>query len=88
MPIKITKKEYGHNDKPAKWRPLLGGIICLGLSVTGFWVAFYGEDIQRGIPFIAEATNQMIGRIMFGGGAVITGLLSIVAFRELFNKTT
>lgn len=86
MRIKITKKEHDHNYKPAKWRSLLGGVICLSLSIIGFWVAFYGEDIQGGIPFIAAATNQVIGRIVFGFGAVITGLLAVVAFRELFGN--
>lgn len=85
MPIKITQKQH---NKPAKWRSFLGGVICLSLSIIGFWVAFYGDDIQGGIPFIAEAANQVIGRIVFGIGAVITGLLTIVAFKELFMKKT
>lgn len=90
MPVKITKKEHDHNYKPAKWRSLLGGVICLSLSIIGFWIVFYGDgqNIQGGIPFIAEATNQMIGRIVFGIGALISGLISIVAFRELFAPNT
>lgn len=88
MPIKITKKEHEHKTKPAKWRSLLGGVICLSLSIIGFWVAFYGEDIQGGIPFIAEVTNQMIGRTVFGFGALITGLLAVVAFRELVDNSS
>lgn len=84
--IKITNKEPHQSYKPNRLRSFLGGIICLSLSLMGFWIAFYGEGIEGGIPFIAEATNQMIGRIMFGGGAVITGVLAIVAFRELFGK--
>ncbi|MDZ7717601.1 MAG: hypothetical protein U5K72_02125 [Balneolaceae bacterium] len=84
MPIKITKKEQDHKTKPAKWRSVFGGLICLSLSIIGFWVAVNGEDIQGGIPFIAEATNQVIGRVMFGFGAVITGWLAVLAFRELF----
>lgn len=83
MHIKITKKEHDYKTKPAKWRSLVGGVICLGLSIIGFWVAFYGEDIQGGIPFITEAANQVIGRVVFGIGALIIGLLSVVAFREL-----
>ncbi|MCG2587159.1 hypothetical protein [Rhodohalobacter sulfatireducens] len=75
-----------NKTKPPKWRSFLGGVICLGLSIVGFWVAFYGEDIQGGIPFIAEAANQVIGRVVFGIGAVITGLLAIVAFRELVTS--
>jgi hypothetical protein len=88
MPIKITKKNHDHKTKPAKWRSFLGGVICLSLSIIGFWIVFYGDgqNIQGGIPFIAEATNQVIGRIVFGFGAVITGLLAVVAFRELINK--
>ncbi|NBC02152.1 MAG: hypothetical protein GVY20_00455 [Bacteroidetes bacterium] len=86
MPIKITKKEHDYKTKPAKWRSFLGGVICLGLSIVGFWAAFNGEDIQGGIPFIEEATNQVIGRVVFGIGAVITGLLAAVAFRELITR--
>lgn len=88
MAIKITKKPHDYNYKPAKWRSFLGGIICLSLSIIGFWIAFYGdiENIQGGIPFIAEAANLVIGRIVFGFGAVVTGWLAVVAFRELLNK--
>lgn len=86
MPIKITKQEPDPNYKPVKWRSFLGGVICLSLSIIGFWAAFYGEDIQGGIPFIPEAANQTIGRFVFGGGAVITGIMSVVAFRELFGN--
>ncbi|MDR9364657.1 MAG: hypothetical protein RI575_04935 [Balneolaceae bacterium] len=75
-----------NKTKPPKWRSFLGGVICLVLSIVGFWVAFYGEDIQGGIPFIVEAANQVIGRVVFGFGAVITGFLSVVAFRELFGN--
>lgn len=81
-----TKKEDDYKNKTTKWRSLLGGVVCLGLSIIGFWVAFYGEDIQGGIPFIADAANQVIGRIVFGIGALITGLLSVVAFRELLGN--
>lgn len=90
MRIKITKKEHDHNYKPSKWRSLLGGVICLSLSLIGFWIAFYGdgENIQGGIPFIAVAVNQTIARIVFGFGALISGLMSIVAFRELFDNSS
>ncbi len=88
MQFKITKKEHDKNYKPAKWRSFLGGVICLSLSLIGFWVAFYGEDIQGGIPFIAETANQVIGKVVFGTGALITGLLAIVAFRELVVSNT
>ena len=85
MPIKITKNEHDHNYKSAKWRSFLGGGICLSLSVIGFWIAFYGDgaNMQGGIPFVAELVNQMIARVVFGIGAVISGLISILAFREL-----
>ena len=88
MRIKTTKKEYDNNYKPAKWRSFFGGVICLSFFIIGFWIAFYGEDIQGGIPFIAETTNQMIGRVVFGIGAVISGLISIVAFRELVGSNS
>lgn len=60
----------------------------MSLSIIGFWIIFYGdgENIQGGIPFIAETTNQLIGKFVFGIGAVISGLISIVAFRELVDN--
>lgn len=90
MPIKITKKEHKHNYKSNKWSSFLGGVICLVFSLMGFWIVFYGdaENIQGGIPFIAETTNQIIGKLVFAFGALISGLISIMAFRELVESNS
>jgi polyferredoxin len=76
--------EISSNRRKSKIRSLIGGIICLILSVLGFYIAFAGQAFGGGVPFIPDGLNQGIGRIMIGIGALFTGILAFVAFREIF----
>jgi hypothetical protein len=81
MSIRI---EISSNTKRNRIRGLIGGVICLILSLIGLYIAFAGQSLGGGIPFIPDELNQGIGRIIIGIGALFTGLLAFVAFREIF----
>jgi len=83
MPIKIETSASQHQSK---LRALLGGLICAGLSVGGFYIAFSGAEVTGGIPFIPDTVNQVIGSIVFAIGACITGALALYAFYTIFNS--
>jgi hypothetical protein len=71
------------NRRPA--RAVLGGAICLALSATGCYIALSGGRLETGIPFIPDALNQSIGRLLIGFGAIATGALGVYAFREAWK---
>lgn len=83
MPFKIS---ISRSQTPGKLSSLIGGIICAVLSVLGFYVAIWGDEISGGIPFLPGGVNILLGRLMFGGGAFITALLALYAFSELFRR--
>jgi len=83
MPFKIS---VNGNQKAGVFSSLMGGIICTVLSALGFYVAFWGDAISGGIPFLPGGVNTLIGRLMFGGGAFITALLALYAFSELIRR--
>ena len=83
MPSKIS---FNENQKAGFFSSLMGGIICTVLSALGFYVAFWGDAISGGVPLLPEGLNTLIGRLMFGTGAVITALLAMYAFSDLFRK--
>lgn len=56
-------------------------LILAVFTGTGLWISFYAEpsSIQGGIPFMPQGFNDKLGRVMFGGGALICGALCKVA---------
>lgn len=64
---------------------LMGGALCAGFSVLGFYVAFNPGPITGGIPLLSPALNQTIGKIMFGAGACITGLMALYFLRQAWK---
>lgn len=76
---------FGKQKKNNRWCTLFAGIICLILSAISFYIVFFGAQLDGGIPFIPETANQLIGKTTFFGGAVFTGLLAFLAFREFSN---
>ncbi len=54
-----------------------GGLICLSLSITGFYIAFGGFPVEGGIPFLPGSGYQLLGRVLIGAGA-----LTVYAFYE------
>jgi hypothetical protein len=60
----------------------LGLLICAGLAAIGSWVAFGpGPRVfsGTGMTFMSKGANELIGRIVFGFGAVVTWLI-LLAF--------
>jgi hypothetical protein len=78
-------RSSGKKGTHSRISSLAGGIICLTLSATGFYVVFFGNELSGGIPFISEYANQMIGKVFIFGGALFTGWLAIIAFKELIE---
>lgn len=59
-------------------------LILASMAGIGLWVAFWGnaENISGGLPFLPQHINAMLGKFMFGLGAVITIFMVIYAFRD------
>ena len=53
---------------------LFAFVFSLAASTIGAWVALFGssEQFSGGIPFVPYHINIMLGRILFGVGAIIT----------------
>lgn len=80
-----VKLSIGRPRNRSSTRAVLGGLICLALSATGVYIALAGGRLESGIPFIPDALNQSIGRLIIGFGAVATGALGVYAFREAWK---
>jgi hypothetical protein len=80
-----VKVKVGSIRNASPVRALLGGVICLALSATGFYIALAGGRLESGIPFIPDALNQSIGRLVIGSGAVATGAMAVYAFCEAWK---
>ncbi len=65
-------------------RALWSMLILASLAGIGLWVAFYGdsESISGGLPFLSQEVNAMLGKWMFGFGALITLFMVVLAFRD------
>lgn len=79
MAFKVSVQK---NKNPKKFPSFIGGMICAVLSLTAFYIVFFGDQLTGGIPLIPESANQLIGKTFFFGGAVFTGLLALLAFKE------
>lgn len=62
---------------------LFGALICLSFAAIGGWVALYAEpgSITGGIPFAPKGLNHLLGRGMFGFGALISLAMAVYALR-------
>ena len=80
------KISYGKDPGHSKASSLIGAILCLGMSILGFYVALFSDEISGGIPFLPNEVNTFMGRIAFGLGALFTFWLSTYAFREFARK--
>ena len=84
-PAMAIRVEMGPRRNRSVVRALLGGIVCAGLSVTGFVIVITGAPIAGGIPFLPQALNQGIGRVVFALGALFVGLMAVYAFHEAWR---
>lgn len=63
---------------------LLAGVLLLIFGAVGTWVSLFSpaEGIQGGLPFLSRETNALVGRWVFGFGALISFSLSAYALRR------
>jgi len=57
----------------------------LMLALIGFYAVLFDGNISGGIPFIPESANQIFGKAFILIGAIFTGVLAIIAFKEFFE---
>lgn len=83
MAFKISTSKKERLEKISSF---LGGVICMALSATGFYILFTGGEISGGIPLMPGSVNSFIGKGFFLFGSLITAALSLYAFYELFTS--
>ncbi|MGH6768669.1 MAG: hypothetical protein ACRECO_06560, partial [Xanthobacteraceae bacterium] len=73
----------------------LGLAVCAGLASIGTWVAFGGGTRTfggSGMMFVPRSWGEIVGRSVFGVGAVVTWLcaiaLAVSGARKLFKRET
>ncbi len=59
-------------------------LIVASMAGISLWIAFFGDEdkISGGIPFLPQSINAMLGKILFGFGALVTAFMVILAFRD------
>ena len=70
--------------KHSRVNDLLAGILLLLFGITGIWVSLFSssEGFSGGLPFLSRELNIMLGRGLFGLGALISFALCAYAFRR------
>lgn len=68
----------------ARTNDLLAGVLCMVFAVIGAWVSLFGpsEAFSGGLAFLSHGQNVMLGRWVFGIGALISVSIAIYAFRR------
>ncbi len=63
---------------------LLAGVLLLLFGSMGTWVSIFSSDegFSGGLPFLPPDLNILVGRWVFGIGALICFAFSIYAFRR------
>ena len=63
---------------------LLAGILLLLFGIMGVWVSLFSasEGFSGGLPFLSQELNIMLGRWLFGLGALISFAMCAYAFRR------
>lgn len=68
----------------------LAGVLLLLFGIMGMWVSVLSSNdgFSGGIPFIPAELNILVGRWVFGFGALISFALSVYAFRLAAKRPT
>ena len=68
---------------------LLAGLLLLLFGSLGVWVSLFSsnEGFSGGLPFASQELNIMIGRWLFGLGALISFALCGWAFRRAASRS-
>jgi hypothetical protein len=66
---------------------LFGALIGGGLGAVAVWVAFLGpsEHMSGGVPFLPRSWNLVFGRILFGFGGLIGGMVFFLGMRDFLR---
>jgi len=65
---------------------LMAGTVCALFSALGWYVALSGEALGGGLPFFPGSWNQLVGHVLFGFGAVVTGGMAVYFFKEAVKR--
>ena len=71
----------------SKYNSLGAAVILVCFALCGGWVAFFAspESIEGGLLFLSQEANGVLGKAVFGSGALISAALSMYAWR-LFKE--
>ncbi|GAB4192521.1 MAG: hypothetical protein Tsb002_22240 [Wenzhouxiangellaceae bacterium] len=74
-------------DRQQPLNDLLAAVLLAGMGLLGAWVALFAQpgSISGGLPLLPSTVNHSLGRLVFGGGALISWSLAIYALR-LYRK--
>lgn len=66
----------------------LAGVLLLLFGALAMWVSVLSseEGFSGGLPFLSPELNIVVGRWVFGFGALICFALSVYAFRRAANR--
>lgn len=61
---------------------LVSAVFCMLAGPFALYIAISGERIAGGLPMIPDAWNQLLGRLMFAAGGVVTLCIAVLASRD------
>ncbi len=65
----------------------LATLILLAFAGIAGWITFFAPEgtLQGGVPFVSDAVNETLGRLLFGFGTLLCIGMAAWAFRRLFR---
>lgn len=66
---------------------ILAALILLSFALVGAWVSLFSpaEGFSGGLPLLSRETNRLLGRVIFGLGALLSFSLFVYALRRAMN---
>ena len=64
-------------------RACIAALFCVSAGLFALYIAISGKRIAGGVPLIPDAWNQMLGRVMFAAGGIVTLFIAVLAFRDM-----
>jgi hypothetical protein len=73
----------------ARVTSLGAALMCVCFGLVGGWVAIAAPpgSISGGIPLLSQASNEAIGRCLFGGGALLCFGIAALAVRQFLRPS-
>jgi hypothetical protein len=68
---------------------LLAALLCLPFGIIAAWAALFGasDAFSGGLPFLSHEANVVLGRWVFGVGAIICFVISAYAARRAIQSS-